>query len=523
MDYDKNKRVIRIFDTTLRDGEQSPGASMNIEEKLNLARQLARLGVDTIEAGFPIASDGDFEAVKAIAQEIKNVEIAGLARANEKDIYRAYSAVKFAEKSVIHTFIATSDVHLKYKLKMTRDALLEKAVNMVRYAKSFVEEVEFSAEDASRTELDFLKIVLEEVIKAGATRLNIPDTVGYATPFEFYNFIKDLKTKVKGIENIILSVHCHNDLGLGTANSLSAILAGANQIECTINGIGERAGNAALEEIVMALNVRKDIYNAETNIKTSELYRTSQLLTYTTGISVQPNKAIVGKNAFAHEAGIHQDGILKEKTTYEIMTPELVGRQSNELVLGKHSGKHAFKERLESLGYLLSEDEIDKAFIKFKALADRKKDIYDEDIDSLVAKNSKHFEKYELKYVNVVCGDTVTPLAMVKVAVDGDLKTSSEWGNGPVDAVYNSIRKITGSNCAVIGYEVKSIRGTTQAQGDVSVTIEDANIHFTGRSAHTDIVVASAKAYINCLNKHYVYNKNLENISEKECDSVYRA
>jgi len=523
MGYDINKRAIRIFDTTLRDGEQSPGASMNIEEKLNLARQLARLGVDTIEAGFPIASDGDFEAVKAIAQEIKNVEIAGLARANEKDIYRAYSAVKFAEKPVIHTFIATSDVHLKYKLKMTREALLEKAANMVRYAKSFVEEVEFSAEDASRTDLDFLKIVLEEVIKAGATRLNIPDTVGYATPFEFYNFIKDVKTKVKGIENIILSVHCHNDLGLGTANSLSAILAGANQIECTINGIGERAGNAALEEIVMALNVRKDIYNSETNIKTSELYRTSQLLTYTTGISVQPNKAIVGKNAFAHEAGIHQDGILKEKTTYEIMTPELVGRQSNELVLGKHSGKHAFKERLESLGYLLSEDEIDKAFIKFKALADRKKDIYDEDIDSLVAKNSKHFEKYELKYVNVVCGDTVTPLAMVKVAVDGELQTSSEWGNGPVDAVYNSIRKITGSNCAVIGYEVKSIRGTTQAQGDVSVTIEDANIHFTGRSAHTDIVVASAKAYINCLNKHYVYNKNLENILEKECDSVYRA
>jgi 2-isopropylmalate synthase len=386
MGYDINKRAIRIFDTTLRDGEQSPGASMNIEEKLNLARQLARLGVDTIEAGFPIASDGDFEAVKAIAQEIKNVEIAGLARANEKDIYRAYSAVKFAEKPVIHTFIATSDVHLKYKLKMTREALLEKAANMVRYAKSFVEEVEFSAEDASRTDLDFLKIVLEEVIKAGATRLNIPDTVGYATPFEFYNFIKDVKTKVKGIENIILSVHCHNDLGLGTANSLSAILAGANQIECTINGIGERAGNAALEEIVMALNVRKDIYNSETNIKTSELYRTSQLLTYTTGISVQPNKAIVGKNAFAHEAGIHQDGILKEKTTYEIMTPELVGRQSNELVLGKHSGKHAFKERLESLGYLLSEDEIDKAFIKFKALADRKKDIYDEDIDSLVAK-----------------------------------------------------------------------------------------------------------------------------------------
>ena len=521
MNFNKDQKTIRIFDTTLRDGEQSPGASMNIEEKLNLARQLARLGVDTIEAGFPIASDGDFEAVKTIAQEIKNIEIAGLARANEKDIYRAYSALKYAEKPVVHIVIATSDIHLKYKLKMSREELIEKAVNMVKYAKSFIDEVEFSAEDASRTDIDFLQLVFEEVIKAGATRLNIPDTVGYATPFEFYNFIKDVKAKIKGIENIILSVHCHNDLGLGTANSLSAILAGANQIECTINGIGERAGNAALEEIVMALNVRKDIYNMETNIKTTELYRTSQLLTNITGISVQPNKAIVGKNAFAHEAGIHQDGILKEKTTYEIMTPESVGRQSNELVLGKHSGRHAFKERLESLGYLLNEEEIDKAFIKFKSLADKKKDIYDEDIDSLVAKNSKHFEKYELKYVNVVCGDTVTPLAMVKIMQDGELKTSSEGGNGPVDAVYNSIRKITGASCTVVGYEVKSIRGTTQAQGDVSVTIEDNGINFTGRSAHTDIVVASAKAYMNCLNKRYIYNKNLENISEKEPDAIY--
>lgn len=505
----ENIKKIKIFDTTLRDGEQSPGASMNIEEKLNLARQLARLGVDIIEAGFPIASEGDFEAVKAIAEEIKGVEIAGLARANEKDIYRAYSAVKYSEKPVIHTFIATSDLHLKYKLKMSREDLYEKAINMVRYAKSFIENVEFSAEDASRTDLDFLCKVIEGVIEAGATTVNIPDTVGYASPVEFFNFIKSIKGKVKGIENVILSVHCHNDLGLAVANSLSAILAGANQVECTINGIGERAGNAALEEIVMALDVRKDIYNAITNINTTEIYRSSQLLTHITGISVQPNKAIVGKNAFAHEAGIHQDGVLKEKTTYEIMTPERVGRQANELVLGKHSGKHAFKEKLASLGYLLNDKEIEDAFVKFKLLSDRKKEIYDEDIDSLIAK-SHPFEKYDLKYVNVVCGDTVTPLSMVKVMVDGELKHNSSCGNGPVDAAINAIEKIVNSKAKVIGYEVKSIRGTTEAQGDVSVTIDENGVNITGRSAHTDIVVASAKAYVNALNKLYVHNSNIK-------------
>lgn len=506
MDNNKFKKI-KIFDTTLRDGEQSPGASMNITEKLNLARQLSRLGVDVIEAGFPIASDGDFEAVKTIAMEIKGIEIAGLARANEKDIYRAYSAVKYAEKPVIHTFIATSDVHLKYKLKMTRDELYEKAVSMVKYAKSFTENIEFSAEDASRSDLNFLCRVIEGVIESGATTINIPDTVGYATPFEFFNFIKSIKEKVEGIEDVILSVHCHNDLGLAVANSLSAILAGANQIECTINGIGERAGNAALEEIVMALDVRKDIYNIVPGIDTAEIYRTSQLLSHITGISVQPNKAIVGKNAFAHEAGIHQDGILKEKTTYEIMTPERIGRQSNDLVLGKHSGKHAFKEKLISLGYLLNDEEVESAFIKFKALADRKKDIYDEDIDSLIAK-SHPLEKYELKYVNVVCGDTVLPLSMVKVMIAGELKKDSSYGNGPVDAAINAIEKIVHSDAKVVAYEVKSIRGTTEAQGDVSVTIENNGVKITGRSAHTDIVVASAKAYVNALNKLYVSNSN---------------
>ena len=520
---DNQLKKIKIFDTTLRDGEQSPGASMNIEEKLNLARQLSRLGVDVIEAGFPIASEGDFEAVKAIAMEIKGAEIAGLARANEKDIYSAYSAVKYASKPVIHTFIATSDVHLKYKLKMTRDELYEKAVNMVKYAKSFIENIEFSAEDATRTDMNFLCEVIEGVIAAGATTVNIPDTVGFATPFEFYDFIKNIRKRVKSIENIILSVHCHNDLGLGTANSLSAILAGANQVECTINGIGERAGNAALEEIVMALDVRKDIYNAVTGVNTTEIYRSSQLLTHITGISVQPNKAIVGKNAFAHEAGIHQDGVLKEKTTYEIMTPERVGRQPNELVLGKHSGKHAFKEKLASLGYLLKDEEIEAAFVKFKALADRKKDIYDEDIDSLVAK-SHPLEKYELKYVNVVCGDTVSPLSMVKLMVDGELKHNSSCGNGPVDAAINAIEKIVNSGAKVVAYEVKSIRGTTEAQGDVSVTIEDADkrIGITGRSAHTDIVVASAKAYVNALNKLYV-NNNANSADKSACEIEMRA
>ncbi len=508
-------KKIKIFDTTLRDGEQSPGASMNTSEKLNLARQLARLGVNVIEAGFPIASEGDFEAVKAIAQAIKGVEIAGLARANEKDIYRAYSAVKYSEKPVIHTFIATSDIHLKHKLKMTREDLYEKAVSMVKYAKSFIENIEFSAEDATRTDMNFLCEVIEGVIAAGATTVNIPDTVGFATPFEFYDFIKNIRERVKGIKNIILSVHCHNDLGLGVANSLAAIQAGVGQVECTINGIGERAGNAALEEIVMALDVRKDIYNAATNINTAEIYRSSQLLTHITGISVQPNKAIVGKNAFAHEAGIHQDGVLKEKTTYEIMTPERVGRQSNDLVLGKHSGKHAFKEKLESLGYLLNDKEIEDAFVKFKALSDRKKEIYDEDIDSLIAK-SHSFEKYELKYVNVVCGDTVTPLSMVKVMVNGELKHDSSCGNGPVDAAINAIEKIVNSKARVIGYEVKSIRGTTEAQGDVSITIEENGTNITGRSAHTDIVVASAKAYVNAINKLYIHNSNLKKSVESE-------
>ncbi len=508
-------KKIKIFDTTLRDGEQSPGASMNTSEKLNLARQLARLGVDVIEAGFPIASEGDFEAVKAIAQEIKGVEIAGLARANEKDIYRAYSAVKYSEKPVIHTFIATSDIHLKHKLKMTREDLYEKAVSMVKYAKSFIESIEFSAEDATRTDMNFLCEVIEGVIAAGATTVNIPDTVGFATPFEFYDFIKNIRERVKGIKNIILSVHCHNDLGLGVANSLAAIQAGVGQVECTINGIGERAGNAALEEIVMALDVRKDIYNAATNINTAEIYRSSQLLTHITGISVQPNKAIVGKNAFAHEAGIHQDGVLKEKTTYEIMTPERVGRQSNDLVLGKHSGKHAFKEKLESLGYLLNDKEIEDAFVKFKALSDKKKEIYDEDIDSLIAK-SHSFEKYELKYVNVVCGDTVTPLSMVKVTVNGELKHNSSCGNGPVDAAINAIEKIVNSKAKVIGYEVKSIRGTTEAQGDVSITIEENGANITGRSAHTDIVVASAKAYVNAINKLHIHNSNLKKSVESE-------
>ncbi len=514
---DNNFKKIKIFDTTLRDGEQSPGASMNIEEKLNLARQLARLGVDVIEAGFPIASEGDFEAVKAIAAEIKGVEIAGLARANEKDIYRAYSAVKYAEKPVIHTFIATSDIHLKYKLKLTREELYEKAVNMVKYAKSFIENVEFSAEDAFRSDLDFLCRVVEGVIDAGATTVNIPDTVGYATPFEFFDFIKNIKKRIDAGGNIILSVHCHNDLGLGTANSLSAILAGANQVECTVNGIGERAGNAALEEIVAALNVRKDVYKAVTGINMSEIFRSSQLLTHITGISVQPNKAIVGKNAFAHEAGIHQDGVLKEKTTYEIMTPELVGRQHDELVLGKHSGKHAFKEKLISLGYLLNDEEIEKAFVEFKNLADKKKEIYDEDIDSLVAK-SHHLEKYELKYVNVVCGDTVSPLSMVKLLVDGELKHDSSCGNGPVDAAINAIEKIVNSKAKVIAYEVKSIRGTAEAQGDVSITVEDKEkqISITGRSAHTDIVVASAKAYVNAINKLYIYDSNLKKSVETE-------
>ncbi len=410
-------KTIRIFDTTLRDGEQSPGASMNIEEKLRIAKQLQKLNVDVIEAGFPIASEGDFEAVKKIAQTIKGPEIAGLCRAQEKDIDRGWEALQYAgEKGRIHTFIATSDIHMKYKLKMKPSEVLNVAVKAVKRAKGYTPNVEFSCEDAARTDLKFLADVVAAVIDAGATVVNIPDTVGYTIPLEYFNKIKYLKDNVANIDDAIISVHCHNDLGLAVANSIAAVQAGAEQVECTINGIGERAGNCSLEEFVMILRTRSDILDFKTNIVTEQLTPASRLLTTVTGISVQPNKAIVGANAFAHEAGIHQHGVLMEKSTYEIMTPESVGLKTNVLVLGKHSGRHAFKKRLQELGYELDDETLNNAFERFKALADLKKEIFDEDLDAIVADETlKNGEKYKLSHITVTCGSFAVATATVQM------------------------------------------------------------------------------------------------------------
>ncbi len=497
-----SSNYVKIFDTTLRDGEQSPGATMNIEEKVRVARQLERLGVDIIEAGFPISSKGDFDAVRRIAEVVKNSEVAALARATMEDIDAAWEAVKVAEKPRIHTFIATSDIHLVYKLKKTREEVLKEAVDAVSYARKFTDNVEFSAEDATRSDIDYLCEVFEAVIEAGATTINIPDTVGYTVPWEFENIIKTIRERVKGIDKVTISVHCHNDLGLAVCNSLTAVRCGARQVECTINGIGERAGNASLEEIVMALRTRKDLFGFETGIRTELLYPTSRLVSSTTGIPVQPNKAIVGANAFAHESGIHQDGLLKKKITYEIMTPESVGVPRSSLVLGKHSGRHAFRERVKELGFDLSDEELEVAFSKFKDLCDKKKRLYDEDIEAIVLDEVYRVpDFYKLHSVSVVSGNLFIPSATVRMEVDGVVKQDAAFGNGPVDATINTIRKLAGSKDRLLAYVVESITGGTDAQGSVKVRVEEDGITVTGVGADTDIIVASAKAYINALNK----------------------
>ncbi|MBI2561218.1 MAG: 2-isopropylmalate synthase, partial [candidate division NC10 bacterium] len=436
---------ILIFDTTLRDGEQSPGYSMNTKEKLEMAKQLARLGVDVMEAGFPIASEDDFEAVKAIAQQIKGGPIiAGLCRAKDIDIDRAWEALKHAERPRIHTFIATSEVHIKYKLKSTPEEVLEATVAAVKRAKRYTADVEFSAEDAHRTDQDFLCRVVEAAIKAGATTINIPDTVGYGVPWEFGQRIRDLMSRVPNIDRVVVSAHCHDDLGLAVANSLEAVRAGARQVECTINGIGERAGNASLEEIVMGLRTRKDLLGYETGIKTEEIYRTSKLLQSVTGVSVQPNKAIVGANAFAHEAGIHQHGVLQKPLTYEIMTPESVGVPKSRLVLGKHSGRHGFKKRLEELGIELADDDLNKAFVRFKALCDRKKEVFDEDLLALVEEEvMAPAETYTLDHLQFTSGTNIVPTATVRLKMHDEVYQESGWGDGPVDAAYKAIDLIT--------------------------------------------------------------------------------
>jgi len=498
-----SKKNIIIFDTTLRDGEQSPGASMNIEEKLRIAHQLEKLNVDVIEAGFPIASDGDFEAVKRVAQALKGPQIAGLCRANDKDIDRAWEALKYAgERGRIHTFIATSDIHMERKLQMSPEQVLETAVKAVKRAAGYTKNVEFSCEDAVRTRLPFLAQVVEAVIAAGATTVNIPDTVGYTIPFEYFNIIKYLKENVANIDQAVISVHCHNDLGLAVANSLAAIQAGAGQVECTINGIGERAGNCSLEEVVMALRTRHDIMPYTTNVVTEHIYAASRMLSTITGIVVQPNKAIVGANAFAHEAGIHQHGVLMDKETYEIMTPESIGLNKNKLVLGKHSGRHAFVARLEELGYELSKEDIEKAFVRFKALADAKKEIYDEDLDAIVADQVIRIEeKFKLLQMNVSSGSFAAPTATVEMEIQGAVKKVATMGDGPVDATFKAIKELTGTTAHLLSFTVGAITGGTDAQGECTVRLQENGREVIGQGAHNDIIVASAKAYINAINK----------------------
>ena len=503
-------RQIKVFDTTLRDGEQSPGCSMNLQEKLEVAHQLERLGVDIIEAGFAIASPGDFQAVKAISQAVKNATVASLSRALKPDIERAYEAVKDAVDPCIHTFIATSPIHMEYKLKMKPDEVLQQTIDMVKYAKSFCPKVEFSAEDASRSEPEFLYRVFEAAIKAGATCINVPDTVGYAMPDEFHQLIVGIKNNVAGIEKVDLSVHCHNDLGMAVANSLAAVLAGATQVECTINGIGERAGNAALEEVVMALVTRRELYDAETAIVTNQIYNSSRLISSITGVSVQPNKAVVGRNAFAHEAGIHQHGVLANRMTYEIMTHESVGLPGNAIVLGKHSGKHAFAERLRSMGYALDDEQISLSFEKFKELADRKKEVSDLDLRALVELDK--FEvpgEYVLDTFVINSGNNMTSTAVIKLQRQDETVEEASTGDGPVDAAFNAIERCVGENFKLEDYIVRSVTGGKDAQGEVVVKLRSNGKSVRGRGLSTDIVEASIRAYIDAINR-YRYEKSME-------------
>lgn len=499
---------IQIFDTTLRDGEQTPGVSLNLQEKYEIAKQLAKLNVDIIEAGFPIASRGDFEAVKNIAKNVSGPVIAGLARANKQDIEIAWEAVKYAERPRIHTFIATSDIHMKYKLKMTRDQVIEAAVNAVKLAKRFTPDVEFSAEDASRSDPEFLYRIFEEAIKAGATVINVPDTVGYAVPWEFGRLIHKIRENVPSIYKAIISVHCHDDLGLAVANSLAAVENGAQQIEVAVNGLGERAGNAALEEIVMALNTRSDFFMNPTRIETTQIYRTSRLVSALTGIQVPPNKAIVGANAFAHESGIHQHGVLEEKSTYEIMKPETIGVSTNKLVMGKHSGRHAFKEKLKEMGYNLSDEEINKVFQKFKDLADKKKEISEKDIEALVEEEVIITpETFKLEYLQATSGSGVVASAVVKLNKMGVTIEEAACGDGPVDATYRAIERACGGDFKLVDYTIKAVTGGKDALGEVIVRVEKNNKIQIGRGVSTDIIEASAKAYLSAINK-IIYDDN---------------
>ena len=495
-------RMVRIFDTTLRDGEQSPGASMNVEEKIMVAKQLARLGVDIIEAGFAYSSPGDFEAVRRIAREVEGPTICSLARARPEDIDRAWEALKGAPKVRIHTFLSTSDIHLMHQFRMTRDEAKKRAIEMVQRARGYVEDVEFSPMDASRSDPTYLYEVIEAVIAAGAGTINIPDTVGYAVPQEFGRLIRGIRERVPNSAKAVISVHCHNDLGLAVGNSLAAVFEGAGQVECTINGIGERAGNTALEEIVMGLRTRKDFYQADTKIRTEEISKTSRLVSKITGMVVQPNKAIVGANAFAHTSGIHQDGLLKDKTTYEIMRPETIGLVESKMVMGKLSGRHAFRQRLVELGYTLSDEEVNHSFERFKKLADQKREIYEEDLEVIVSEElAKMADRITLKSFHVASGTDQVPTATVELDIDGETIEQIGTGDGPVDAVYRTIAAITQTKSTLLMYAVKAITGGTDAQGEVSVRVQEAGRTVSGHGADTDIIMASARAYLNALNK----------------------
>ena len=496
-------RKIAIFDTTLRDGEQSPGASLSMDEKLEIARQLARLGVDIIEAGFPASSPGDFDAVRRISAEVRNATICALTRAVPKDIEVAADALKNAARPRIHTGLGASDAHLRHKLKLTRKQALEKGVAAVKLARKYVSDVEYFAEDAGRANRDYLYTVVEQVIKAGATVINIPDTTGYTYPEEWGSLISGICENVPNLDRAVISVHCHNDLGMATANALAGVISGANQVECTINGIGERAGNTSLEEVVMAIHTRKDLFDCTTNIRTEQIYKTSRLVSDLTGIPVQPNKAIVGANAFAHSSGIHQDGVLKERTTYEIIDPRSVGVFESKIVLTARSGRHGLRQRLTQLGYDFSGAQLDQVYRRFLELADKKKVVYDEDLESLVADELATVEEtYHLDYLHVVSGNQTVPSATIRLIKQGKPVQSSEFGVGSVDAVYRTIDSIISVSHSLVDYSVKAVTGGTDALGEVTARIADKKGRiFTGRGASTDIIEASAKAYVQAINK----------------------
>lgn len=502
---------IYVFDTTLRDGEQSPGCSLNLEEKVRMARQLELLHVDVIEAGFPIASVGDFEAVQLISRTIEHCTVAALCRTVKRDIDRAWEAIQYAKKPRIHTFIATSDIHLAHKLKKTRQQALDDAVWAVQYARSLCSEVEFSCEDASRSNIEYLCEIVGAAIAAGAAIINLPDTVGYAIPEEYGAMFRIMQERVPGAQKVVFSSHCHNDFGLAVANSLAAIRNGARQIECTVNGIGERAGNAALEEIVMAIRTRKEVLGVDTNVKTEEIYKSSKLLTTLTGMMVQRNKAIVGANAFAHEAGIHQDGMLKSRITYEIMTPQSVGIKHSTLVLGKHSGRHALKQRYAELGYTLSDQEIEQAYQTFCAIADQKKDIFDEDLVAIVEDRETSAEDfYHLENLQVFSGTNLRPTATVELRLRNERFVDSATGDGPVDAAYKAIERITGEIGKLMEYSIKSVTFGHDAIGEVFVRVDFDGVMFNGRAVSTDVITGSAKAYLEALNRAMSAKKRRE-------------